>query len=330
MTARVFVLLLVAALACPSVRAEPATLRVGYDVIPLHLAPVVFKMPEAMRHYGSTYTVEFVKIRGSLRQRQALANREVDVAVLAFSSFASGIVGAHLPIRAIADVAQDGPGFSTVYAVLDESPIRSVADLKGKVLAVNGFEGAVDVAARVVLRRHGLTPGSDVRFVEATFPTMEAMLREKKTDVAAFVAPFWAVAEQRGGLRKLFEQRDGLGTTQFLMFAVLNETIEKNRTVLVQFLEDYIRGLRAAMAPENRGKVIRIIAALTNQPESAIAHWALVEGRDHHHDPDARIDIEALQHNIDRLHELGMLKHRFDVSQHLDLSLVEEAAAAIR
>lgn len=330
MMARVFALLLAGALACPTAQAQPTKLRVGYDVIPLHLAPVVFKMPEVMQHYGKTYTVEFVKFRGSLLQRQALANKEVDVAVLAFSSFASGIVGAHLPIRAIADVAQDGPGFSTVYAVLDDSPIRSVADLKGKVLAVNGFEGAVDVAARVVLRRHGLTPGSDVRLIEATFPTMEAMLREKKTDVAAFVAPFWELAEQRGGLRKLFEQRDGLGTTQFLMFAVLNETIEKNRPVLVQFLEDYIRGLRAAMAPENRGKVIRIIAALTNQPESAIAQWALVEGRDHHHDPDARINVEALQQNVDRLQELGMLKHRFDVNQHLDLSLVEEAVAATR
>lgn len=329
MVVRWFGLLLGAALASAPASAEPVRLRVGYDVIPLHLAPVVFKMPEVMRHYGKSYTVEFVKFRGSLFQRQALVAKELDIAVLAFSSFAAGIVGAHLPLRGIADAAQDGPGFSTVYAVLDESPIRTVADLKGKVVAVHGFEGAVDLAARIVLRRHGLTPGVDVRFVEAPFPAMEAMVREKKTDLGSFVAPFWAVAEQRGGLRKLFEQKDGFGTTQFLMFAVLTETIEKRRAVLVQFLEDYLRGLRAAMAQENRGKVTRIIAGLTNQPESAIAGWALMEGRDHRHDPQARIDVEALQHSIDQLQALGVLKSRFDVRGHLDLSLVAEAAQAI-
>jgi hypothetical protein len=57
---------------------------------------------------------------------QALAADQVDVGVLAFSTFATGIMNGNLPIKGIADVAQDGPSFSTVYGVLASSPIKSV------------------------------------------------------------------------------------------------------------------------------------------------------------------------------------------------------------
>src|SRR5262249_24600393 len=146
----------------------------------------------------------------------------------------------------------------------------------GKTLAVNGFGGAVDTAARSVLMNHGLTPRSDVTLIETGFPTMEPMLREKKIDVAAFLAPFWAGAESRGNVRKLFEQRDGLGTTQFLLYAGTEDLIKQHRDVLVKFFADYLRGLRAARDPKNRDRVLNIIAKLTLQPESAFASWALI------------------------------------------------------
>ena len=137
--------------------AEPFKLRVSYDTIPTHLAPIIFKMPDQTKYFGKDYTIDFIRFKGSSLVLQALAADQVDVGVLAFSTFATGILNANLPIKGIADVAQDGPSFSTVYGVLASSPIKSVKDLKGQTIAVNAIGGAVDMAARSVLRKSGLT-----------------------------------------------------------------------------------------------------------------------------------------------------------------------------
>ena len=72
------------------------------------------------------------------------------------SAFGGGVVNARQDIVALADVARDGPQFTNVFGVLENSPIKSVKDLKGKVLAINGKGGAVDIAARMVMLRNGL------------------------------------------------------------------------------------------------------------------------------------------------------------------------------
>ena len=180
--------------------AEPFKLRVSYDTIPTHLAPIIFKMPDQTKYFGKDYTIDFIRFKGSSLVLQALAADQVDVGVLAFSTFATGILNANLPIKGIADVAQDGPSFSTVYGVVAASPIKSVKDLKGQTIAVNAFGGAVDMAARSVLRKNGLTPDRDVRIIEAGFGAMEAMTKENKIQVGAFLAPFWWKAQKDGGI----------------------------------------------------------------------------------------------------------------------------------
>jgi len=306
-------------------RAEPPKLKVGFDTIPTHLAPVIFKIPEAVRHYGKDYTIEFTRFRGSALQLQAIASGEVDLGVLAFSSFATGIVNAHLPIKAVADVAQDGPWFSTVYCVRADSPIKSLKDLKGATIAVNAFGGAVDLAARSLVLKQGLRPNTDVNFIEANFANEEAMLRENKIQVAGLVEPFWSYAEANGQVRQLFTQRDGLGTTEFLFFGARQDVIAAKRDLLVKFFADYINGIRYVTDPKNRDRVLQVVGELNNQPASKFAPWALLKGKDYYHDPDGLVNVKALQSNVDELAKLGELKATFDVRPHIDNSLVEDA-----
>ena len=145
------VLFMVLAAGMGPARAEPLKIRIGYDSIPVHIMPVIFKMPDLLKHYGKDYTVEFYRFKGSPLQVQALAGDQIDLAAVAFSTFATSILNAHLPIKGISDLAQDGPWFSQVFAVLDKSPIKSAKDLKGKTLAVNAFGGATDMAARLMI-----------------------------------------------------------------------------------------------------------------------------------------------------------------------------------
>ena len=306
--------------------AEPYKLRVSTDTIPTHLAPIIFKMPDQLKYVGKDYTLDFIRFKGSSLVLQALAADQIDVGVLAFSTFATGIVNANLPIVGIADVAQDGPSFSTVYAVAANSPIKSVKDLKGQTIAVNAFGGAVDMAARSVLRKHGLTPDTDVRMIEAGFGAMEAMTKENKIQVGSFLAPFWWKAQKDGGYRQLFQQKDGMGTTEFLFFCAKQDFIKAHRDVLVKFLSDYVHGLGVVYDPKNRERVLNIMAELTGRPTSAFAEWTLLPGKDIYHDPHGLVNVKALQSNIDLLAELKMIPKSFDVSKHVDNTLVQDAA----
>jgi NitT/TauT family transport system substrate-binding protein len=307
-------------------KAEPVKLRIGYDTIPLHIIPVIFRMPELQKHNGKEYTLEFFRFRGSPLQVQALAASEIDIAALAFSTFATSITTAKLPIKGIADLAQDGPWFSSVFAVKADSAIKKVEDLKGKTIAVNAFGGGSDMAARSIMVKHGLTPDKDVRFIEASFGAMPAMVRQGKVDIATFPAPSWALHSKPGDLRPLFRQSDGLGVQQFLLYVARHEFIQKNRRPLVAFYEDYLRGLKAALDPANRAKVLETIAKVAGSPVQNFQDWALLEGKDYYHSPDGKIDVQALQNNINSLKQLGLLKETLDVAPHIDHSLLEEAA----
>jgi NitT/TauT family transport system substrate-binding protein len=323
--AAIAVVALAAASLAPA-RAEPVKLRIGYDVIPIHIIPVIFKMPEFLMHYGKDYTIEFFRFKGSPLQVQALAADQIDIAALAFSTFATSITTAHLPIKGIADLAQDGPWYSQNFAVKKESPIHKVEDLKGKTIAVNAFGGATDMAARTMLVKHGLTPDKDVRIIEASFGAMGAMVRAGKIDVGSFPAPFWVAEEKKGELRSLFRQADALGDQQFLLYAAKTDFVNKNRKVLVDYYEDYLRGLRAVVDPKNREHVLKVMAEVAEAPVARFQDWALLKGKDYYHSPDGKINVTALQNNINSLKGLGLLKETLDVKPHIDNSIVEEAA----
>lgn len=152
--------------------------------------------------------------------------------------------------------------------MVGSSPIESVKDLKGQTIAINAFGGAVDMAARSVLRKNGLNPTAMSRIIEAGSNAMEAMTRENKVQVSSFVAPFWSKA-----------QKDGMGTTKLLLFAAKDDFIKAHRDVLVKLLSDYVHGIHVVNNPKNRPRVLKIIAELTDRLESAFADWALLPAR---------------------------------------------------
>lgn len=310
--------------------AAPVKIRVGWVVVPAQLPPIVFMKKDLIKHEGKSYTVEFIRFRGSSLQVTALAAGEVDVAALAFSSFAAAIQTAKLPITAIADVFQDGPWYSTIYAVKADSPIRSIKDLRGKVVGVNAFGGAVDVAARAMLLQNGLTPGKDVSMIEGRFGAQESLLRSGKVDVGSFVAPFWARAQKKGGLRPLFRQRDSMGTTQMIFHVARTDFIAKNKAALIDFYEDYIRAMRWFMDPKNRKEALEYVAKFTKRPAGLYAPWAMKETTGYYHDLNARLNLEALQKNMDQLYSLKLIKSRFVVKEHVDESIVKGAAGRLK
>lgn len=307
--------------------AEPLKIRMGYVVPANEIFTLFWEKPEIMKHYKKSYTLELIFFRGTSALISAYAAKEIDFGDLAFTSFPLAITNAGLDLKILADNNQDGvEGYlSEPWCVLADSPIKTIADVRGKVVGTNAHGTAVDLAAQVMLKKNGLVAKRDYNIVEAIFPNQEAMLRERKIDVATFVPPFWQIARAKGGLRCLFTMKDAMGgVTQVVTINARAEFLKQNREVVLDFFEDFLRSWKWVLDPKNRPEVLQLASRFTKRPVSAFEAWYLTKD-DVYRSADAIPDIKAFQRNLDILHEHGFMKERFDVSKYVDLSYIQEA-----
>jgi sulfonate transport system substrate-binding protein len=308
---------------------EPLRLRIGWVVVPGHLFPVVFQLrAPILRHYGASYVVEPVHFQGSAPQVTALAAGELEIANLAYSTLALAIQNAHMDdLRVIADQVLDGYDgyFTTRYVVGVASPIRTIADMKGRVAATNAIGGAVYTGMRLMLLEHGLEENRDYTVIEAQFPTMLAMLAGGKADLVPLEQLSSHQAPEGKDVRTLFTLKDAMGVTQTTLLAARAPFIAAHRAALVDFFEDMQRGQAWLTDPAHRDQALAMLAAFTRRPAADFAAWVFTTDDDYR-DPDIRPDLAALQHNIDALRRLGLLQAAIDVPSHADLSLIEDAA----
>jgi NitT/TauT family transport system substrate-binding protein len=307
---------------------EPLKLRVGWAVVPAQLTSVLFAKPELLQHYGKSYTVEAIHFRGSTPQITGLAAGELDLAALAYSSFALAIQNAHMQdIRAVSDLYQDAiPGYySNQMMVRPDGEIKKVEDLKGKIVATNAIGGALDIAAQVYMSRHGLEPKRDYQIIEVEFPNMVTTLQQKKVDMIEIGTPYSITAAKDGAAKHLFDVGEAMGPTQLTLWAARAPFIAAHRAALVDFFEDVQTMLHWYLDPAHRDEGIHIVAQFTKQPETDFRDWLFTKN-DYYRDPDARPNLTALQNNIKTQREVGLLNIDIDVAKYADLSLVDEAA----
>jgi NitT/TauT family transport system substrate-binding protein len=307
-------------------QSAPLKIRVGWVVVPASTAPLVLEKKELLKHFGKSYVAEATRFEGTPPVITALAAGELDVGPLAFSSFGLAIQNARLDdLRVICDEIQDGvPGHgSNEFMVRNDGQIKTVADLKGKVLATNAMGSAVDIAMRAILRRSGLEANRDYTVVEAPFPAMRAMLAEKKADLISAVPPFSLDPDLRAIAHSLFTQHDAFGVTQLTMWTARENFIQKSRAALVDFLEDTVRAIRWYIDPKNHDEAVAIVARLNKAPPARM-DWAFTN-RDQYRDPNGTPNLSALQNNLKQQKEVGFLKDDLDVQKYADLSMVGEA-----
>ncbi len=331
-----FVLAIAFALAAGSAASQPVKIRVAYVVPVANWASLIFEKPGLAKHEGKSYTFEAVHFQGTPQMITALANNELEVADLAVASLAIAVQNAGMDdLRVIADEFQDGvPGYYTdEYFVLKDGPIKSVKDLKGKVVATNVAGSAVDIVMRAMLRKNGLDDRKDVTVIETAFPNMKAALLAKKADAIPGVIPFSFDPELHEQGRVLFTQKEAVGRTQMIVWAAREGFLKKNRAAMVDFMEDAMRAVRWYIDPKNHAEAVQIASRVSKRPAAAFDKWLFRKAGqdgDYYHDASMRPDLRALQANIDLQHELGLVKASINVQKHSDLTIIRDAAKRIK
>src|SRR6516165_5691179 len=264
-----FALLVVAMVATSVARAEPLLIR-NSNVVPVaDWEPFIVAKKELAKHWGTSYLMEAVRYQGTPPMITAMVNGELEIANLAYSTLGIAIENAGLAdLRVITDALQDGvPGyFSNQFFVCKDSGIKRIEDLKGKVLATNAIGAGVDIAMKAGLQKHGLIDKRDYTVIEAPFPTMPAMLAEKKADLVTAVMPFAVSPELNQVGVPLYDQTEGMGPTQFLIWAARQSWVDKNRAALVDYMEDMMRIERWYLEPKNHDEVTKIVGDMVKVP----------------------------------------------------------------
>jgi NitT/TauT family transport system substrate-binding protein len=112
---------------------------------------------------------------------------------------------ANLKIFAEGSVMQ--PGAQGIYTMPD-TPVRTLADLKGKTVAINASRNILYLLAASVLAEHGINPGL-VHFINVQFPGMAADLKSGTISAAVLPEPFASGAEEGEGAVPLVDLNQG-------------------------------------------------------------------------------------------------------------------------
>lgn len=314
-------------LAAVTAQAEPLKIRIGWVAMPASRAGYLTEKMDLLHHYNQSYTVEAMHFSSTPAELQALASGELDIAQLGFSTLGAAVENAHMEdVRIIADELEDGrPGWSTTrFTVLKDSPIKSIDDLKGKVVATNGVGSGLDVALRYILLQHHLKAGADYTDVAVNFPNMKSALAEHKVDLVSEVLPFMYDPELVKEGRTLFEQGAEVGPSELLMWAAHAPYIAAHRPALVDLMEDVLRMQRWYFDPANHREAQQIAAKITKQPIQSL-DWVFTK-RDFYRNPNGRPDLKTVADDIKMERTLGYLKTDIDVPKYADLTIVGDAS----
>lgn len=289
------------------------TIRVGWSIPAEEMKYWMMRRADAFPELGKSYKIEWTQFQGTAPMVQAMLSNALDCSTQAPLSLGQGAISSSLQAYIVAQhVAESPDSFSVYWAVKEDSPIRSIADLKGKTLGVNVYGSGVYGGMAMLLKNNGLDPVKDIRLVETGFPGSEAALRAGRVDAAVMNQPFAVKAEAKGGIRKLFALTDLMPNTVHLLEVCKKDFVDANPEVTKQYTKD----LRAAMAlaQGDRAQSMAVVSEVTRAPVELLDQY-LLKDNDFARDPQARPNFAAIQTMFDQYLEIGLLKEPLKVDQ---------------
>ena len=190
---------------------EAKKLRIGY------LANIVMPQPLVGLEEG-----EF----GKLVPGVAFTGQDYPAGPAVLEALRSGVIdiaytGPYPPMNAflknkdivlLAGAAKGG----TALMVLKTSPIKTVGDLKGKIIGMNQLGSTTDAIVQYNLLKAGLKPVKDVRLIEVKPAEQASTLKGGQVAAVAAPAPWPSQVEKNGDGRALLDSRKILNNGDYL------------------------------------------------------------------------------------------------------------------
>jgi ABC-type nitrate/sulfonate/bicarbonate transport system substrate-binding protein len=159
-------------------------------------------------------------------------------------------------------------GFNRLFV---QPAIATLADLRGRTLAVDVPDAGWSFALYRILAQHGLARGDyALAAVGAPARRFEAMRRDESV-AAAILNPPFSIHARRSGLRDMGTVAAALGRYQGFVSYVMRGWAQANAATLVAYVAAYLDGLRWARDPANRLAAIALYAERLALPHDVAA-----------------------------------------------------------
>jgi ABC-type nitrate/sulfonate/bicarbonate transport system substrate-binding protein len=309
---RVFLVWLVASLfSVPPARALE-NVRVAYPSMNTSVFCLIIAQKEGyLKEEG--LDAQLLSIRGEIAIRTTLAG-EVDFFTNAGSALAAAVRG--VPVK-IVTVFQDKPGWDLIA----QPDIKSVAQLRGKNIAVMSPEGSLAVVAREILRKNGIDPTKDVNLVtmggdEVRFPALQT-----KSIQATLFNTGMSLKAQKEGFTKLAVASDYANLIEGGL-ATSNDRIKQSPEKMFRFIRAALKGLNFFVVKREQSIKYMTDALRMNDRELVNAIYDIQSKLVLR---DGFTDDKILQSMIDEMKKTTKVQRDIKVSDVFDLTFVKKA-----
>lgn len=272
--------------------------------------------------------VELLFTQNSFELRDGLASGDFQVAHSAVDNAVAMVE------MAKQDVVIVSGGDSSMNELFVQADVRSVADLKGRTLAVDATNTAYALQARKILRMNGLKEGADynLKIVGGTLLRYRAM-REDRQMAASMLNPPFSVEAPAAGLKSLGRAVDLIGPYQATGAFVLRGWAKANADALERYLAAFIEATRWAVAPQNRAAGVKLLMERFKlEPQVAERTWEVLADPTFGLATDARFSAEGFRNVLALRAEIeGEWGGKApDSGRYVDLGYYERALAKLR
>lgn len=235
--------------------------------------------------------IEIQNTPDSDQQRAGLAAGKFEIALAAVDNALAMVEGAKQ------DVVIVSGGDASMNEFMARANLNTIADMKGKVLAVDAPNTAYGLAAKKILKLNGLLEGRDytVRAVGGSSQRAAALASDASLGAGMLNPPF-AYTLREKGLKSLGTQFSLIGPYQATGAFVMRKWATANAGALERFLSAYIEGQRYAMNPANRAEMVKLLSERFKlAPDVAEGTYTALTTPGSGLAPDARLSMEGFK-----------------------------------
>lgn len=280
----------------------------GYFSGALRKAPIPLIADEVGYFNDTEIKIEEVETPPTPEVIAAISTGQIDAAHVQYTTIIRAIAKG-VKIKTVL-AAHDAASANFRYYVLEDSPIKSAKDLRGKKVGI-GIAGSPKGSTPYIILMEYLRTANlsenDVDVLSIPPGQEELVLRNKQVDAVALMNNFdIGPAMERGGIRQLVSQFDILPKGTQHCGLIVSEKFIKDKPEL---LRDFIKGVSKAgdWERENPDKATELSAKLVKDngvnPEPILKYVTPSDMTEH-----AAVRDSDIQWFIDRLVERGELK----------------------